>query len=67
MQKSVISTTAQCIATFLHIGWGYLLIIYLDWGVAGASLALNITYVTNYLIQELYIRTCGWSYFQKFM
>ena len=51
----------------MHIGWGYLFIIYLDWGVAGASLALNITYITNYMCQELYIRTCGWSYFKKFM
>lgn len=67
VQKSVISTTTQCITTILHFGWGYFFIMYLDWGVAGASLALNITYITNYACQELYIRTCGWSYFKRFM
>ena len=53
--------------TILHIGWAYLLIIYLNWGVSGAALALNITYITNYLVQELYVRVIDWEYFKQFI
>ena len=53
--------------TALHIGWGYLFIIYLDWGVPGAALALNLTYTSNYLAQEIYIRVVDWDYFKDFM
>ena len=36
-------------------------------GVAGAALALNITYTTNYFAQELYIRAIDWQFFKEFM
>jgi len=44
---SVVSTATQFITTILHIGWGYLFIVHLDMGTAGAAIALNITYGTN--------------------
>jgi len=55
MHKSVVSTVTQFATTALHIGWGYLFIIHLDLGVAGAALALNLTYCLNCFAQELYV------------
>jgi len=55
------------VTSLLHVGWGYLLIIHLDWGVAGAALALNITYISNYVAQEVYIRVVDWDFFKEFM
>jgi len=51
----------------MHIGWGYLFIIYLDMGVAGAAIALNITYMVNYAIQGIYIRYIDWEFFKDFI
>ena len=51
----------------MHIGSAYLFIIYLDWGVHGAALALNITYILNFLVQELYIRVYDWAFFKEFI
>lgn len=56
---SHVSTTIQVSTTIGHYFWGYLFIIHLDWKVAGAALALNTTYITNFLIQEFYVHTCG--------
>ena len=50
-----------------HFGWGYLFIIYLDWGVAGAALSLNLTYILNFSVQEIYIRCCAWNFFKDFL
>lgn len=51
----------------MHIGWSYLLIIHLDMGVLGAAIALNITYISNYTVQEFYIKIIDWAYFKDFM
>lgn len=61
------STTTQCITTLLHIGWGYLIIVQWDMGVGGAALALNITYCTNFLAQEVYIHIVRWRFFKDYM
>ena len=50
-----------------HIGWGYLLIIYLDLGVAGAAISLNITFIINFLAQELYIRCIARESFENYL
>ena len=63
----MIATTTQFVTTLLHIGWGYLFIIHLDWGVSGAALALNITYMSNYLAQEIYVRVYDWKFFKDYM
>jgi len=36
-------------------------------GVAGAAIALNITYVLNFIAQETYIFAIKWSFFKEFM
>lgn len=46
--KERVSTTIQILTTLLHIFWGYYFILSLDMGVAGAAIALNITYVMNF-------------------
>ena len=51
----------------MHIGWSYLFIIHLDKGVLGAAIALNITYISNYMVQEFYIKVIDWAYFKDFM
>ena len=53
--------------TLIHIGLGYLIIVHLDMGVAGAALSLNITYCTNYLAQEVYIHVIRWRFFKDYM
>lgn len=63
IHMSVVSTTTQCITTVLHIGTGYFFIIHSDWGVAGAAIALNITYILNFISQEVYIYCIKWSFF----
>ena len=53
--------------TVLHLGWGYLFIIYLDMGVLGAAIALNITFCVNFLVQEFFIRFIDWPFFKDFI
>lgn len=36
-------------------------------GVAGAALALNITYTLNFFAQETYIYAFKWSFFKEYM
>ena len=64
---SVISTTCQCVTAALHIGWGYLFIVHLDMGTAGAAIALNITYCVNYFAQEVYINCIKSGEFDKYL
>lgn len=52
---SVVSSITQCVTTVLHFGWGYLFIVHLNMGVAGAAIALNLTYCINFLAQEIFI------------
>lgn len=35
--------------------------------MGGAALALNITYMSNYVAQEVYIRAVDWDFFKEFM
>lgn len=58
---SHVSTKAQVFTTFTHIGTCYYLIIYLNLGVFGASMALNITYGLNFIIQEVYVNFVAWE------
>ena len=50
-----------------HVGWGYLFIIYLEWGVAGAAIAYNLSFCLNFLAQEIYIRCCAREFFKDFL
>ena len=50
-----------------HIGWGYLLIIHLNWGVHGAAFALNLTFIINFLAQEIYIRLIARESFKEYL
>ena len=65
MLKSEISTYCQVSTTCLHFFWCWLLIAKLEWGVAGAAMALNITYVLCFLLQELYYRVFKYSEFEN--
>lgn len=47
--------TIQIATTLFHLPWCLLLISHFEMGVFGAALALNITLVTNFLVQELYL------------
>lgn len=67
INQSVVSTTCQTISLFLHIGCGYLFIIYLEMGTGGAAIALNCTYCINFLMQETYIRFIKTSFFADFL
>ena len=51
----------------MHIGWGYLFIIHLDMGTAGAAIALNITYCLNYVAQEVYILCVKRDFFSDYL
>jgi multidrug resistance protein, MATE family len=39
----------------LHVVWCYLLIHTFELGVFGASMALNITYISTFVFQEVYV------------
>ena len=56
MLKSYISTQVQVTTSLLHIVWCILFINVFQWGLYGAALALNVTYISNFILQELYIR-----------
>ena len=55
MDYSHISTAIQIIFTIGHYFWAKALIVNTDLGVLGAALALNITYILNFLTQEIYM------------
>jgi MATE family multidrug resistance protein len=46
--------------------WCYLFISHLELGVFGASLALNTTYISNFIIQELYVNVFRKSKFTTY-
>ena len=39
----------------------------MNMGIAGAAAALNVTYITNYLFQEYYIRVYAAQHFAKYL
>jgi MATE family multidrug resistance protein len=55
MLFSSVPTYIQAVTCVIHTGWCYLFIVSMDLGVPGAALALNFTYISNYVIQELYV------------
>ena len=67
MLKSYISTYTQITTTCLHVVWCYLFIVKLQWDVFGAAMALNVTYIINFLAQEIYIRTIEREFFQPYL
>lgn len=44
----------QVISTFLHIGWCHLFIVRWELGIFGASLAICVTYTTNFIALIFY-------------
>ena len=56
IDRAQISTYIQVTMTLLHIGWCYLFIVHLNLKVFGAAIALNTTYLSCYLCQEIYVR-----------
>lgn len=55
MQYSFVSTYSQAVACLLHVGWCVLFIDTMQLGWFGASIALNITFITTFAIQEYYV------------
>ena len=53
-QKSHITMSTQLMSTALHVFWCHLFVVRLDMGVTGASLAICITYTSNFLALVLY-------------
>lgn len=65
-QHSDISTKTQALTWLLQIGWCYMLIEAMGLGLYGAALALNITYITTYTIQEVYVTVYKKTMFEKY-
>jgi len=53
-KKSYIPMLTQLVSTILHVGWCQLLISHCRLGVCGASLAICITYSTNFAVLVFY-------------
>lgn len=53
-KKSHIPMCTQIMSTALHVGWCHLFIVTLDFGLFGASLAICVTYTTNFLALLFY-------------
>ena len=53
-KKSHIPMCTQVVSTLLHIVWCYLFIVQWQLGILGASLAICVTYTTNFLALVLY-------------
>jgi MATE family multidrug resistance protein len=54
--------TAVC-----HIFWSWLFISYLSLEVKGAAIAINITYITSFIMQEIYVRCIAYQSFKYMM
>jgi multidrug resistance protein, MATE family len=46
--------TAQMVGTILHALWCYIFVIKLNYGVAGAGIAMTTTYLVQYLVIIIY-------------
>jgi len=55
-QKSHIPMMTQLVSTALHVFWCHLFVVRLKLGVTGASIAICITYTSNFIALVLY--TC---------
>jgi len=56
IDRAKISTYIQVTTTIIHALWCVLFIVHLDLGVLGAALAVNTTYLSCYICQEIYVR-----------
>lgn len=56
LNYSFVSTQPQVLTTCTHALVCWLLILRMQLGVFGAAMALNITYIANFLLQEIYVR-----------
>jgi MATE family multidrug resistance protein len=61
-----VSTLSQAFAFVLHVAWCVLLIDFYDLGWFGASLALNVTYITTFVVQEFYVLVYKRSVFDRY-
>lgn len=61
MQFFTIPMYVQLIATAFHVLWCWLFISYLNMEVAGAAIALNISYIFSFLLGEGYVRVIGYK------
>lgn len=59
MSFSNISTRCTFITTAIHLFWCWFFVNNLEMGYVGAALAINVTYISCYVSQEVYIITCG--------
>ncbi len=50
MQYSSVATYTQVVTSVLHYLWCCIFIVWLDYGVFGAAMALNFTYTSNFFI-----------------
>jgi len=66
MQLSFVSTITQAITCGLHFIWCYIFILSLDLGVFGAAVAINVTYILNFTIQELYVHVYKRKFFEQY-
>ncbi len=53
-KKSHIPMCTQFVSTALHVLWCYVFIVRCEMGVEGASLAICVTYTTNFVALVLY-------------
>ncbi len=51
----------------LHVFWCWLFISCLKLEVLGAALAINITYITTFIVQEIYVRYIAYQCFKYMM
>jgi len=67
LNYSHISTIIQCSTTVAHFVYAYYFIYEWDMGIAGAAIALNLTYCLNFLIQELYVTLIARQKFGQYL
>ena len=54
MHKANVVMVTMIATSAFHLGWCYLFVFYLNWGVIGAATATLVTYFSNFLIITLY-------------
>ena len=62
----MVATITQAVTCVLHILWCYIFILSMEMGVYGAAMALNVTYILNFAIQELYVNVYKKDHFAQF-
>ena len=67
MLMSEISTYCQVSTTIVHFFWCWLFVTKLKFSVLGVALALDITYISCYFLQELYYRVYKAKFFEPLL